>query len=68
MSKDPVCGMDVEERDARAKGLTAEFGGQVRFFCSTDCRDKFVAEPTHHWQAQQAEAEKYQQSHRPHAT
>ena len=29
MSKDPVCGMDVDERDAMKKGNTAEFGGQA---------------------------------------
>jgi YHS domain-containing protein len=60
--------MDVDEREAKAKGLTAEFGGQVRFFCSEECRDRFLAEPTRHWQAQQAGADvaKYQQRHHRH--
>lgn len=61
MTKDPVCGSEVDERSANAKGLTAEFGGQVRFFCSTQCRDMFKQSPTRHWQAQreqeQAEGE-----------
>lgn len=59
--------MDVDEREAKTKGLTAEFGGQVRFFCSEECRDRFVAEPTRHWQAQQADVSKYQQRHHRHA-
>lgn len=69
MTKDPVCGMDVDEREAKSKGFTAEFGGQVRFFCSAECRDRFIAEPTRHWQAQQANVDvaKYQQRHHRHA-
>ena len=52
MTRDPVCGMDVDEREAQHKGLTAEFGGQIRFFCSEQCRDTFTKNPTAHWQAQ----------------
>lgn len=52
MIKDPVCGMEIEERKAISQGFTAEFGGQVRFFCSAKCRDMFVKDPTHHWQPQ----------------
>lgn len=66
MTKDPVCGMDVDERDAREKGFTAEFGGQVRFFCSEECRDRFTAEPTRHWQAQQADVQQWLQKHQRH--
>lgn len=57
MSKDPVCGMEVDERDAQHKGLTAEFGGQIRFFCSEQCRDMFKENPTGHWQAQQGQSQ-----------
>ncbi|GEM_PF-4509201 len=66
MTRDPVCGMDVDEREAKSKALTAEFGGQVRFFCSAECRDRFVAEPTRHWQAQQADVAQYKQHHQRH--
>lgn len=55
MSKDPVCGADVDERKAKAQGLTAEFGGQIRFFCSAECRDMFQKDPTHRWQPYQGE-------------
>ena len=60
MSKDPVCGMDVDEREAMKKGNTAEFGGQIKFFCSSQCRDMFQKDPTRHWQTQQADIGKQQ--------
>ena len=65
MTKDPVCGMDVDEREAKAQKLTAEFGGQVRFFCSQECRDQFIADPTKHWQAQQGGTQKGQSGQHP---
>ena len=40
--KDPVCGMAVDPASATHK---AEHGGSTYYFCSTGCRDKFVAEP-----------------------
>lgn len=39
---DPVCGMSVEEADAPAK---VDHEGTTYYFCSTDCRDEFVANP-----------------------
>lgn len=38
MAKAPVCGMQVDERQARA---TAEHNGQTFYFCSPDCKTKF---------------------------
>jgi uncharacterized membrane protein YraQ (UPF0718 family)/YHS domain-containing protein len=35
---DPVCGMTVDP----ARALRAEHGGRTHFFCSEDCRDRFV--------------------------
>ena len=40
--KDPVCGMDVTAENADA---TAQWQGETYFFCSTHCREKFVADP-----------------------
>jgi alkyl hydroperoxide reductase subunit F len=37
---DPVCRMEVDEKDA----ITRECGGKVYYFCSEGCRDKFVVE------------------------
>jgi P-type Cu+ transporter len=42
-AKDPVCGMDVVPGEAR--GGSAEHGGTTYWFCSSSCRDKFVANP-----------------------
>ena len=39
---DPVCGMKVEDRDARN---TAEHAGHTYYFCSPRCLAKFTAEP-----------------------
>lgn len=40
MKRDPVCNMEVDERDA----VTAECDGVVYSFCSVGCRDKFLRE------------------------
>jgi len=40
MAKDPICGMEVDERT----GLKLEHEGQTYYFCSPACRDKFLAE------------------------
>ena len=45
MAKDLVCGMDVNEEDARGKGLTAEYEGQTYYFCAPGCKRAFEAEP-----------------------
>ena len=42
MTKDPVCGMQVDERQARA---TAEHKGQTFYFCSQECKAKFEQDP-----------------------
>jgi Cu+-exporting ATPase len=41
--KDPVCGMDIVPGQAR--GGSADYAGQTYWFCSTTCREKFVADP-----------------------
>jgi Cu+-exporting ATPase len=40
--KDPVCGMEIDPKDAFA---TREHMGQKFFFCSADCVGKFDADP-----------------------
>ena len=39
MTKDPVCGMDVDA----ASALHAERDGETFFFCSEHCRETFVS-------------------------
>ncbi len=42
VTKDPVCGMDVNPADAVG---SEEFGGQKYYFCSASCLEKFQADP-----------------------
>ena len=41
MSKCPVCGMNVDERNAPS----AQFQGTTYYFCSEECRQQFLKEP-----------------------
>ena len=41
-ARDPVCGMAVDPATAKH---TAEHAGAAFYFCSSKCREKFVAEP-----------------------
>ena len=47
-SKDPICGMDVDEAKARGAGKTSDSGGASYFFCSEGCKKEFDADPTKH--------------------
>lgn len=40
MKRDPVCNMDVREDT----GITAECDGEIVYFCSEGCRDRFLSE------------------------
>ncbi len=40
--KDPVCGMDVEEKGNEFK---AEHMGKTYYFCCAPCKEKFEATP-----------------------
>jgi Cu+-exporting ATPase len=40
--KDPVCGMDIDPKNAAA---TEEYKGKTYHFCSAACHDKYKAEP-----------------------
>ena len=39
MSRDPVCGVFV----VRSKALTASAGGATQYFCSEECRRRYLA-------------------------
>ncbi len=43
LEKDPVCGMDVDRRNAKH---SADYGGHTYYFCSQGCKTKFAASPT----------------------
>ena len=42
MAKDPVCGMDVDEKTAAAE---SEYKGQTYYFCSPGCKRAFDQDP-----------------------
>lgn len=42
MAKDPVCGMDVDEKKAAGK---SDYKGQVYYFCSSGCKQSFDKDP-----------------------
>lgn len=41
VTKDPICGMDVDEKVARKKGLVSSKKGKEYYFCSGNCKNKF---------------------------
>ena len=41
--KDPVCGMQVDDKNAPA---TSSYNGQRYVFCGQECKDKFDKSPT----------------------
>lgn len=40
-SNDPVCGMKVESNSPHR----TEYKGQTYYFCSSDCKEEFMANP-----------------------
>jgi len=42
MTKDPVCGMKVDENNSQYQ---AQYGGKKYSFCSQDCKTKFEQQP-----------------------
>ncbi len=42
MAKDPVCGMDVDEKTAAAR---SEHGGKTYYFCALGCKKAFDENP-----------------------
>jgi len=53
LTKDPVCGMDVDPSTAR---FQATFDGRTFYFCSQNCHDKFKADPEQYVAASPAKA------------
>ncbi|GBD93237.1 copper-transporting P-type ATPase [bacterium BMS3Abin05] len=42
MTKDPVCGMEIDESKANEK---SEFEDKTYYFCSSGCKNTFDKEP-----------------------
>jgi YHS domain-containing protein len=46
MAVDPVCGIQVDERVAHpGDEYIAQYGGQIFYFCSKDCKEVFEESP-----------------------
>ncbi len=48
MVQDPVCDREVDERRAKAAGLTSTYNGQTYYFCSEECLREFESCPGLH--------------------
>ena len=44
-TKDPVCGHEVDETQAKAAGLTSIYQGKTYYFCSYSCNKQFDKDP-----------------------
>ncbi len=42
MAKDPVCGMTVNEKDAK---FTSQYSGKTYYFCNPSCKSTFDKNP-----------------------
>lgn len=42
MAKDPVCGMNIDEKTAAGQSV---YQGQTYYFCSSNCKKSFDADP-----------------------
>lgn len=45
VTKDPVCGLNVDESKAKAAGLQSTFKNQTFYFCSEECQKHFDKNP-----------------------
>jgi Cu+-exporting ATPase len=52
MAKDPVCGMEVDEKKAAA---TATHEGKTYYFCASACKTTFVKAPEKYAAAKKGE-------------
>lgn len=51
MSKDPVCGKQVDQNKAPA---TSSYGGEKYSFCGQDCKNKFDQQPERYAQSRES--------------
>ncbi len=44
-TKDPVCGMNLDQSKAKSAGLKSDYQGKTYYFCSEECQQKFDKMP-----------------------
>jgi Cu+-exporting ATPase len=49
MATDPVCGMQVDEKNP---GATSQYKGQTIYFCSSGCKSSFDKDPEKYMKGQ----------------
>ncbi len=59
MMKDPVCGMQVDEKKASA---TSTYSGERYAFCGQDCKNKFDQHPEQYAHSKQKQQQQPQHS------
>ncbi len=57
MQTDPVCGMQVNEKQAAGK---SQHGGQTYYFCSAECKNTFDKNPSQYTGERRAEGQEWQ--------
>jgi membrane fusion protein, copper/silver efflux system len=50
--KDPVCGMNADEGEAKAAGWMSEYRGKTYYFCSDHCKRQFDQDPQRYLKAE----------------
>jgi RND family efflux transporter MFP subunit len=45
LSRDSVCGMDIDEGKSKAAGWKSEYQGKTYYFCSEQCKQEFENDP-----------------------
>jgi RND family efflux transporter MFP subunit len=60
---DPVCGMFIDEKKAKASGRTIKFGGVSYFFCSPECMRDFEKSPRRYEEGAVGELRKETSAH-----
>jgi P-type Cu+ transporter len=61
MTKDPVCGTQVDENKAPA---TSTFEGKKYAFCGQDCKNKFDREPQRYAHSAQQQQQPHEHANR----
>jgi len=46
MAQDLICGMEVDEKEAKKKGMALKRSGETLYFCSESCKEKFKKKST----------------------
>jgi len=61
MTKDPVCGMQVDENKAPA---SSSYQGKKYAFCGQECKNKFDREPQRYAHSAQQQSSSQEPAHR----